>query len=95
MKVKKLKKVFLNNLGLFFSAREKFLHNCKNRLFPIKNLDKIPTHQPTPQLATEPTEDKISKLKLQQEFMNGIRAEKKDRNLKYFGIILSTRIHRF
>ena len=27
--------------------------------------------------------------------MNEIRADKKDINLKYFGIILSTRIHRF
>ena len=34
------KKYFLNNLGLLFSAREKILNSFKNRLLPIKNLDK-------------------------------------------------------
>ena len=36
------KKDFLNK----FSAREKVLHSFKSRLFPMKNLDKIPTHEP-------------------------------------------------
>ena len=35
------KKYFLNNLGLLFSAREKFLERFKSRLFPIKNLIKF------------------------------------------------------
>ena len=53
--IKKLeKKYFLNNLGLLFSAREKLLNSFKSRLFLIKNLDKIPTHEPTPEPATEP-----------------------------------------
>ena len=50
---------FLNNLVLLFSAREKVLNNFKSRLFVIKNLDKIPTREPTPEkaaeLAAEPT----------------------------------------
>ena len=74
---KQLKKNFFkNNLGLLFSARKKFLNNIKSRLFRIKNLDKIPTHKPRPELATklakEPTKQKKSKLKLQQEFINEI-----------------------
>ena len=59
------RKIFsLNNLGLFFSTREKVLTNFKSRLFPIKKLDKIPTHEPTQELAAEPTKQKKSKLKL-------------------------------
>ena len=65
---------------LLFSAREKSLKDFKSRLFPIKNLDKIPTHQPTPEpaaepttgVAAEPTKYKKSKLKLEQENMNEI-----------------------
>ena len=32
-------KSFLNNLGLFFSTREKVLNNFKSRIFPLKNLN--------------------------------------------------------
>ena len=46
-------KVFLNNLGLLFSAREKVLNSLKSRLFPTENLDKTPTPKPTPEPATE------------------------------------------
>ena len=48
---KQLKKsFFLNNLGLFFDAREKVFNNLFNsRLFPIKILDKIPTQVPKQQ----------------------------------------------
>ena len=38
----------------------------------MKNLDKILTREPTPELATEQTKQKKYKLKLQQEFMNKI-----------------------
>ena len=50
MKVQKhLKKsIFQSNLGLLFSAREKGLYNVKSRLFPMKNLDNIPTRHSTP-----------------------------------------------
>ena len=58
------KEFFINNLGLLFSAREKLLNNFRNRLFPIKHLDRIPTCEPsresTPELATEPTKYKKS-----------------------------------
>ena len=80
------KKSFLNNLGLLFSAREKVLNSFKNWLFPIKNLDKIPTRvlktKPTtePEPATEPTKAKskreISSLKLCENFLNEIKNEK-------------------
>ena len=63
---------------MFFSAREKVLHNFRSRLFPIENLDKIPTREPTPELVTEPTKQKESKLKLKQKFVNEIIADKKD-----------------
>ena len=70
------KNFFKNYLGLLFSAREKVVNNFKSRLFPIKNLDKVPTREPTPEPVTEPTKQKKSKLKLQQEFMNEIVAGK-------------------
>ena len=69
---------------MLFNAREKYFNNFKSRLFPIKNLDKIPTREPTPELATEPTTQKKSKLKLQQEFMNEIIADEKDLNDEIF-----------
>ena len=56
------KRFFLNNLGLFFIATEKVHNNFKSGLFRIKNLDKIPPHERTPELATEPTKRKKSKL---------------------------------
>ena len=49
-----MKNSFLNNLGLLFSAREKVPNRFKSRLIPIKNLDKIPTREPTPEVATKP-----------------------------------------
>ena len=69
--------------------REKVLNSFKSRFFPIKNLDKIPRHEPaaeptpevatepTPKLATEatPTKHKKAKLKLLQEFINEIIAD--------------------
>ena len=67
------KKYFLNNLELLFSTREKVLNSFKSRLFPITNLDKIPTREPAtkPEVATEPTKTikakgkrKIPSLKL-------------------------------
>ena len=48
------KKSFLSNLGLLFRVREKDLNSFKRRLFPITKLDKITTHEPTPEPTTEP-----------------------------------------
>ena len=49
----------MKNLGLFFSAaREKFLNYFKSRLFHKNNLDKIPTSEPTSELAKGPREKK-------------------------------------
>ena len=48
-----MKKVFLNNLVVLHSAREKILNSFKSRLFPRKNLDKIATRELTPESATE------------------------------------------
>ena len=47
--------IFWNNLELLFSTRENVLNTFKSRLFPIKKLDKIPTREPTSEVATEPT----------------------------------------
>ena len=44
----------------------------------------MPTCEPTPELATEPTTQKQSKLKLQQGFMNEIIADEKDINDEIF-----------
>ena len=68
----------LSKLGI--GAREKVVNNFRSRLFPIKNLDKISTHEPTPEIAPEPTKLKKSKLKLQQKFINEIIADKEDIN---------------
>ena len=75
-------------MGLLFTAREKVLNNLKSKLFPIKNLCKVPTPQvvtePTPEVATEPikaaktkpkTKLKISTLKLCEELSNEIKIE--------------------
>ena len=60
--------------------QEKVFDSFKSRLFPIKKLGKIPTHELTPEVATEPTKAakiteaktkwKISSLKLHEEFGN-------------------------
>ena len=80
------KKSFLNNLGLLFSAREKVLDNFKSRLFPIKNLYKIPTREPATDPAKEPTptKHKKSKSKSQEEFTNEIIDDKKNRSNQIF-----------
>ena len=69
------KNSFYNNLELLFSAREKVLNSFKSRLFPIKNLDKISTREPTPkpevakepatelEVATEPAKAAKAKIK--------------------------------
>ena len=69
---------------MLFSAREKVLNNIKSRLFPIKNLDKISTREPTPKLAPESTKHKKSKLKLQKEFINEIITDEKVINDQIF-----------
>ena len=90
-----MKNGFLNNLEFLFSATENVLNNVKSRLFQKKHLDKISTCEPSPDLATEPTKNKKSTLKLQQEFMNENTAKKKIQMMKYFELILSIRIHGF
>ena len=45
------KNPFLNNVGLFLSAIKNILDNFKRKIFPIKNLDKIPA----PESTSEPT----------------------------------------
>ena len=64
---------------------KKFLITLKTDSFQQKNYIKS---QPTPEVSTERTKHKKSKLKLQQEFNNEIIADRKDINneifLKYF-----------
>ena len=48
------KKYLLNNVGLLLSTREKVLNNFKSKIFP-KNLDKLPTPEPAPELVYEPS----------------------------------------
>ena len=52
---------FLNNAGLFLSAREKILNKFKRIIFLIRNLDEIPTNEPAPELALEPTKEQNNK----------------------------------
>ena len=44
----------------------------------------MPTRQPTPELATEPTKHKKYKLNLQQEFMNQIIVDEKNMSDEIF-----------
>ena len=46
-KVSEPMNIFLNIVGLLLSARETFFNNFKSKVFPIKNLDKTPTPEPT------------------------------------------------
>ena len=83
------KRYFLNSLGLIPGAREKILNNFKSRIFPVKNLDEIPTPEQAPEPATalkpapasepaptsEPTKHKTSKLKLGKKFENEIKSD--------------------
>ena len=48
------KKLFLSNIGLFFSARQSILNNFRDRLVPLKNLEPEPELEPKPELKTEP-----------------------------------------
>ena len=48
-------------------------------MFPIKNLVKVPTLEPTPEVATEPTKHN---LKLQWEFINEVIANEKMQIIK-------------
>ena len=77
MILKQLKQPFFkSNLGLLFSARENILNNFKCRLFLIKNLDKIPTHERTFksafQPAPEPTPEttKARRVKLNAKYLH-------------------------
>ena len=54
---KTVKKIsFLNNVGLFLSAREKILNNFRSKLFPLKNT----TREEAPEQAFEPTPEPAS-----------------------------------
>ena len=50
------KRSFLNNTRLFLSAREKSINIFKSKILPIKNLDKIPASETTPEPTSDPTE---------------------------------------
>ena len=91
------KRLFLNNLGLLFSARGKVLNSFKSRLFPIKKFrqnSKTRTYNRTsnkPEVATEPTKltkdktkRKISSLKLHENFLNENKNEDKNINEQIF-----------
>ena len=73
---------------------KKILNTFKSRLFPIKNVDKIPSlepiPEPEPEVATESkeikakTKRKISPLKLREEFLNKVKNEGKNENEQIF-----------
>ena len=54
------KKLFLSNIGLFFTAREKPLINFEDRLFPIKNLEPKAEQKLEPKLELELETEKFS-----------------------------------
>ena len=52
------KRSFLQNAGLFLSAREKILNNFKSKIFPTKNPEKILAPEPTVFDTLKPTKEK-------------------------------------
>ena len=82
-----IKRLFLNNLGLFVCTREKVINNFKSRLFPIKDLDKSSSpfqprrkqhlKQHKIKATKAKTKCKISSLKLHEEFLNKTKIELK------------------
>ena len=74
------KSFFKTNQDYYLVQQKKDFHKIKNRLVLLKDLYKIQTRETTPEATTEPTKRKKLKLKLQQEFMNGIIAKEKDIN---------------
>ena len=85
--------VFLKITQDYYLVQEKkFLITLKADYFKKQQqqqkLDKIPTCEPTleptPELATGPTKQKKSKLKLRQEFINEIISDEKEINGEIF-----------
>ena len=70
-----IKSLFLNNLGLLFSGREKVLNSFKNKLFPIKEHEQTPEQVP---------KEKKSKIKLRKEFIDEIETDEKYINDEIF-----------
>ena len=48
-------KVFSEQCRIIFSAKEKIINNFKGKIFPIKNLEKIPTPGPAHKSTPDPT----------------------------------------
>ena len=72
-----------------FSARETVLNSFKIRLFPIKNFDKVPTREPTPEPATEPevakeptTEPEVAKESTRATKTTTAKTKRKTSSLK-------------
>ena len=47
------------------SAREKVLNTFKSILFPIKDLDTFPTHEPTPEVTTDAAAEPTTKIAIE------------------------------
>ena len=50
-------KFFLKNTGFLFNVRAKVLISLKSNIFPVENLNQIPTPEPTPEATPERTSD--------------------------------------
>ena len=76
-----MEKVFLNNLGILFTAREIVLNSFKSNLFPTRNLDEILTQVPVtePEVATKPT-----KVQNNNNFETKLKTKKKNINQQLF-----------
>ena len=81
MKNQSKKISFLRTVGFLLDVSEKFLNSSESNIFPIKTLDKIQTPEPKPDpthestgfnapKATTKSEQKISPLKLWENYIN-------------------------
>ena len=93
------KKCLKNNLVLLLSTTENVLNSFKNKLFPKRNSDKIPTREPTltatepevakepsaePEVATEPTKATRTKRKISSlKLRENVLNEIKNEESKY------------
>ena len=77
------KRSFLNNIGLFLSAREKILNNFRIKIFSTKNTipapkqapEPTPETVPAPKPAPEPTKHKTPKFKLHKKLRMELTAD--------------------
>ena len=80
------KKSFLNNIGLCLSVRKKLLNKFKRKIFPIKNINKMPPPKQSPAPAPEPGQTLEPNQDANQQYLVHLKQQKhklRNLNIKY------------